>query len=120
MSSRRNNRTAGNTWELVCAKKLEEIFPDVCTSRAESRNRDALKVDLCHTGFLNVQCKNYSKYLKYDEILDEMPVEEGQMNVIFDKQTRKSQNGRFMQKGQYVHMHLGDFVELIKKVCQIE
>lgn len=118
MSGRRNNRTAGHNWELQCVKKLKDIYPDVCTSRAESRNRDALKVDLCYTDFLNVQCKSYAKHLKYDDILDEMPEEEGQMNVIFDKQTRKSKKGRFMQRGQYVHMHLEDFVELIKKVCQ--
>lgn len=118
MNKRRNNRTAGNNYERQCVTLLKEIFPKVCTSRSESRNRDNQKVDLCYTEFLNVQCKNYSKHLKYDDVLDEMPEEEGQMNVIFDKQTRKSKNGRFMKRGEYVHMHLEDFVELIKRVCQ--
>lgn len=119
MSKKRNNRDAGNGYERQCATLLKDIFPKVCTSRSESRNRDNQKVDLCNTGFLNVQCKNYSKRINYDDVLDEMPVEEGQMNVIFDKQTRKHPtSGKFMKRGEYVHMHLEDFVELIKKVCQ--
>ncbi len=120
MSSRRNNRTAGHNYERQCVNLLKDIFPDVVTSRAESRNRDDQGVDLCYTGFLNVQCKNYSKPLKYDVILDGMPIEDGQINVIFDRQTRKSKNGRFMRKGEYVHLHLEDFVELISKICQLE
>jgi hypothetical protein len=119
--SSRNNRTAGNGFEVYSAKLLKHIFPKVVTSRAESRNRDALKVDLCHTGFLNVQCKNYSKPIKYDEVLDEMPNEKGQMNVIFDRQTRKHPtSGRFMKKGEYVHMHLEDFITLISKTHEID
>lgn len=117
MSGRRNNRTAGHSWELMCIKKIKELFPRAVSSRAESRNRDAAKVDICYTEFLNIQCKNYSKHLKYDDVLDEMPVEEGQMNVIFDRQTRKAANGRFMKKGEYVHMHLDDFIKLIEMTC---
>jgi len=111
------NRSAGNGFERECVQILKEFYPKCVTSRAESRNRDNQKVDLCYTGFLNVQCKNYSKILKYPEIIDEMPVEEGQMNVIFDRQTRKNKSGRFMKEGEYVHMRLEDFLELIRKTC---
>lgn len=111
------NRQVGHSLERDSVKLLREFFPKAVTSRAESRNRDDQKVDLCHTGFLNVQCKCYSKILKYPEILDEMPIEEGQMNVIFDRQTRKTDNGRFMKRGEYVHMHLEDFLILIRKAC---
>ena len=97
------NRRAGHSWERECVKILVEFFPDVVTSRAESRNRDDQKVDLCYTGFLNVQ--------------SEMPDEEGQMNVIFDKKTRKTPKGRFVTEGIYVHLKLEDFVELIRKSC---
>lgn len=115
----RNSRTAGHNWERTCVGLLKEVFPRAVSSRAESKTRDDQKVDICNTEFLNVQCKNYSKRINYDDVLDEMPVEEGQMNVIFDKQTRKHPtSGRFMKRGEYVHMHLEDFVELIKKVCQ--
>jgi hypothetical protein len=119
--SSRNNRTAGHGWELMSIKILRPIFPKAVSSRAESRNRDAAKVDICHTGFLNVQCKNYSKPIKYDEVLDEMPNEKGQMNVIFDRQTRKHPtSGRFMKKGEYVHMHLEDFITLISKTHETD
>jgi hypothetical protein len=111
----RNSRTAGHNWERECVKLLKDIYPKVVTSRAESRNRDDQKVDLCYTGKLNVQCKNYSKILKYNEVLSEMPIEEGQINVIFDRQTRKSANGRFMKVGDYVHLSLDDFLKLIEK-----
>lgn len=115
MASR--NRSVGHQLERDAVKLLREFFPRAVSSRSESRNRDDQKVDLCHTGFLNVQCKNYSKSLKYTDILDEMPVEEGQMNVIFDRQTRKSASGkRFIKYGEYVHMHLDDFLELIRRI----
>jgi hypothetical protein len=110
------SRTVGHNFERDSVKLLKEFYPDVCTSRAESKRRDDQKVDLCYTGFLNVQNKCYSKILKYPEILDELPIEEGQMNVIFDRQTRKTDNGRFMKRGEYVHMHLEDFLELLRKV----
>jgi hypothetical protein len=113
MASR--NRTSGHNLERDCVKILKPIYPNAVTSRAESRNRDDQKVDLCYTGHLNVQCKNYSKILKYTDILDEMPKEEGQMNIIIDRQTRKSPNGRFMKVGEYVHMHLEDFIKIMKK-----
>jgi hypothetical protein len=112
------SRQVGHSWERDSVKLLREFFPDVCTSRAESRRRDDQKVDLCYTGFLNVQNKCYSKILNYPEVLDELPVEEGQMNVIFDRQTRKADNGRFMKRGEYVHMHLEDFLTLLRKTCQ--
>jgi|TARA_R110002096_G_scaffold232252_5_gene422110 hypothetical protein len=111
------NRRAGHSWERECVKILIEFFPDVVTSRAESRNRDDQKVDLCYTGFLNVQCKTLKDRVNYVEVLSEMPDEEGQMNVIFDKKTRKTPKGRFVTEGIYVHLKLEDFVELIRKSC---
>jgi len=108
------NRTAGHNWERVCCKKLIEIYPDVCTSRAESRTRDDLKVDLCKTGFLNVQNKTRSQKEDYVKVLGEMPDEEGQINVIFDKQTRKKGN-RFLSVGEFAHLNLDDFIELVRK-----
>ncbi len=111
------NRTAGHNYERDCVKILREFFPNVVTSRAESRNRDDQKVDLCYTDFLNVQCKTLVQRVNYIEVLNEMPEEEGQMNVIFDKKTKRTQKGRFVTEGHYVHMHMEDFLELIRKIC---
>jgi hypothetical protein len=46
-----------------------------------------------------------------------MPVEEGQLNIIFEKKTKKSPKGRFVTQGKYVHMTLDDFINLIRKTC---
>lgn len=110
------NRTAGHNWERDCVALLKELYPEVVTSRAESRTRDDQKVDLCYTGELNVQCKNLSQKVDYVKVLGEMPEEEGQINVIFDKQTRKK-GTRFLPAGKYVHLTLDDFMNLIRKIC---
>jgi len=71
------NRNAGHSWERECVKLLSEFFPDVVTSRSESRRRDDQKVDLCYTDYLNVQCKTLKDRVDYISVLKEMPVEEG-------------------------------------------
>jgi hypothetical protein len=114
MSGKRN-RTAGHSWERECCKLLRDKYPEVVTSRSESRRRDDQKVDLCYTGTLNVQCKTNANRLDYVSILDEMPEEEGQMNVIFEKKTVKTPKGRFVEEGRYVHMLMEDFLELNRK-----
>jgi len=116
---RRNNRTAGHNWERECVKLLSEFFPDVVTSRSESKRRDDQKVDLCYTDYLNVQCKTLKDRVDYISILKEMPEEEGQLNVIFEKKTSKSPKGRFITQGKYVHMTLDDFIDLIRKIRKL-
>jgi len=115
----KRNRVAGANWERECAKLLSEFFPDVVTSRSESRRRDDQKVDLCYTDYLNVQCKTLKDRVDYISVLKEMPVEEGQLNVIFEKKTKKSPKGRFVTQGKYVHMTLDDFIDLIRKIHKI-
>lgn len=120
MGSKRS-RDVGHQWERDSVNLLKPMFPDAGTSRANSRARDDQKVDLCFTGTLNVQNKCYSKIIDYVKTLDEMPNEKGQMNVIFDRQTRKHPtSGRFMKKGEYVHMHLEDFITLISKTHETD
>ena len=113
MASR--NRTAGHGWELNCIKQIKDIYPDAVSSRSESRRRDDQKVDLCYTGDFNIQCKNVATRCNYVEILESMPKEEGRINVIFEKKTRKSANGRFMEEGRYVHLNMNDFIKLIRR-----
>ena len=52
------NRNAGHKYELDILAKLKELFPDIVTSRNESRSMDAKKVDFCNTKPLtfNVSC----------------------------------------------------------------
>lgn len=110
----RNNRTAGHGWELTCIKQVKDIYPEAVSSRSESRRRDDQKVDLCYTGNFNIQCKNVVTRCNYVDILESMPKEKGRINVIFEKKTKKSINGRFMEEGRYVHLNMDDFIGLIR------
>lgn len=106
-----NNRSRGNKWELDCIAALRGIFPEAVSSRAESRARDAAKVDICYTGEFNFQCKNLSKRANYEEILAEMP-DEGRINVILSKLTEKK-GKRFYEKGRFVILDMSDFINIL-------
>ena len=103
------NRTAGNNYELKVLKKLKEIFPQIVTSRNESRSMDASKVDFCFTGPYNFQVKLSINKPSYD-IINEMP--EG-VNVIIHGQVKKA-NKHFILKEEYAIIKLDDFINLIK------
>jgi hypothetical protein len=107
-----NNRRRGIKWELACIHAIRHLFPEAVSSRAESRNRDAQKVDICYTGDFNIQCKLANRLIKYDQILAEMP-EEGKINVIFNKFTRKSGN-KFLPLGTYAMLTMDDFIKMME------
>jgi len=107
----KNNRRRGNKWELDCISALKGLFPKSISSRAESRARDAAKVDICNTGKFNFQCKNLSKRVNYEEVLSEMP-DEGNFNVILAKLTEKK-GQRFYEKGRYAILDMTDFIKIL-------
>jgi len=117
MSSR--NRRAGHNWERECMKILKSLFPNVVTSRSESRSRDALKIDLINeneyeNGILPVefQCKTTSSGLNYRKYLDELPGKS--LKCILHKYTQKSEKGRFIEKGRYAILPLNDFIKILE------
>ncbi len=120
-----NSRARGHKWELDCIKLLKDlkivVTEFLVSSRSESRSRDNQKVDLINVDegtngrfILNVQAKNYSTKLKYDEVLAEMPQDGDQINVIFNKYTKKS-GKNFMTQGHYAILDLDDFLTIFKK-----
>lgn len=117
----RNNRTAGHAWERKCVKLMKECgFDKVVTSRSESRATDNKKIDIMNedpwtNGKLpiSIQAKNYSKRIKYDELLKEIDTTE--IPVIFHKYTQKATT-KFVTKGKYAILNLEDFLTLIKKL----
>jgi hypothetical protein len=113
----RDNRVAGHNFDrwLVNLVKDEGLYPDAVSSRSESRRRDDQKVDLCYTGNMNFQCKLSNTKVDYVKVLGEMPVEEGRFNIIVEKKTKKSPNGRFMEEGKYVHMDFKSFLTILKE-----
>jgi hypothetical protein len=93
---------------------IRHLFPDCVTSRVESKAQDDKGVDLCNTGNLQIQCKNMSTPLKYEEVLDKMPSSDSLINVIFFKKTKKV-NTTFREIGQFAILKLEDFVKLLEK-----
>lgn len=113
----KRNRTAGHKWELKCVDKLKHLYPYIVSTRSESRSRDAQKIDLINKDELKngslpiqVQCKTMAKGVNYTRLMSEMP--EGE-NVVLHQYTRKSQNGRFITKGEYAIIDIDFFTELL-------
>lgn len=107
-----NNRRRGIKWELDCIKAVKHIYPKAVSSRAESRARDAAKVDICFTDPFNIQCKLANRRIEYDEILASMP-KENRINVIFHKLTRKKQKN-FLPLGEYAILPMAEFINLME------
>ena len=106
MSNR--NRDAGNGYEREILNKIKFLFPDILTSRNESRSLDAKKVDFCNTHPFNFQCK-LQKQTPNVEILKQMP--EGKNVIVWGKTRRASVN--MVKDGDYVIMKLDTFLDLI-------
>lgn len=109
------NRDAGHRYELNILGKLKELFPDILTSRNESRSLDAKKVDFCNTKEFNFQCK-LSINQPNVRILDQMP---SGKNVIVYGKVEKA-NTHFVKKGDYVIMKLSTFIELAELEKQLQ
>ena len=124
------NRTAGHSWERICAKKLREIgYEDLKTSRECSRLRDSQKVDLCNgdedaSGRLpyNVQCKTLNTTAPYSKLLKELEEFNGRnhINVVFHKMTKRTEGGRFSPVGEYAILNLNDFYTMVEKLLKLE
>ena len=120
MTNGKRNKVAGHNWEREGCRMCHSVgYPHVATTRAESRNRDALKIDLMNSEedingrfFLNVQCKNTSSSLPYGKLLEEMP-DGKEINIIWHKQTRKV-NDRFIEIGRYAILNLNDFLGILR------
>lgn len=108
MSNR--NRTAGNNYERLCVNRLKDRgYPDIVTSRAESKNMDNRGVDIFGPSIpYHVQCKNTVKDVKYHELLNEERLPTDKPLIIFHNKTEKK--GKVFRKvGEYVIMHYETF-----------
>ena len=106
-----NNRRRGHSWELETIHDLKEIFPKAVSSRQESRQRDAEKVDICFTNPFNFQCKVHTQRIDYPAILESMP-KDGNTNVVLHKYAVRTKSN-FITLGKYVIMNYEDFLKLI-------
>ena len=100
-----NSRAKGNNYEVKLCNELKEFFPDVVTSRSESKRLDDQGVDFCYTGIFNIQAKAVEKLRGgHHEILKRMPPPHTGVNVIFHKRNNK---------GTTVTMSKEDFYNLV-------
>jgi hypothetical protein len=128
MTNGNRNRSAGNGYERAVVLKLKSIgFPNITTSRNNSRVRDKQCVDIMNLdeakdGRLpyNIQCKNVSKHVEYAKLLAEMPQDGTEINVVFHKKTKKSEAGIFRKEGEYAILKLDDFYGMMKRLLEIE
>ncbi len=118
----RNNRTAGNNYERKIVNELKDLgFSDTVTSRSESRNMDAKKVDVFGKSLpIHIQCKNtkdnfkIADYYQENEKIfpDDKPV------VIFHKKTKKV-TSKFITQGEFVYLKKEDFYKLLEMINDI-
>lgn len=121
MSNR--NRIAGHNWERECKNLLKKFFPDIVTTRSESRNRDNEKIDLMNknesvSGVLpfEFQCKNTCTKLDYNSLISEMPGRN--TPCIFHKYTEKSKSGKFIEKGRFAILPMDEFIKILEKIYE--
>lgn len=100
-----NSKRKGNAFEVECAFRLREIFPDCRTSRFMGRLFDDYSgVDLCDTGNFNVQCKALERTPPYHTILKKMP-QGSKTNIVIHKRNNA---------GIVVVMTFEDFLQIAK------
>jgi len=98
-------RKRGNNYEVQIAQQFRDMGWAGCvTSRAESRNTDAKKIDLCYSDPINVQCKCKNNYGNPLPVLEEMP-KDNNYNIVITK---------VVNKGEFVSIAKDDFFALIK------
>lgn len=135
----RNNKAAGNTYELSIAKELMLIYKNrnIISTRLGSRAKDNCAVDLmCEDELtkgelpVRVQTKTTAKTLDYMSIFKQMPRALGIINLIISKRTAKvipsekvlskspnperAARGTFQPRGEFAIMHKEDCYELLR------
>ena len=109
----KNNKSRGNIWERTCVKYLRDLgYEEIVTCRMESKAKDDAGVDICNLPEWNVQAKTLHTPVHPEQILPNMP-DDGNINVIFYKKTKKKAN-RFMSEGEYAVLNLSDFLNIMK------
>lgn len=113
------NRTAGNNYERKIVNELKEKGYDCVTSRSESRNMDALGIDVFgDTGNVllhDIQCK-VKQSISKSEIQDLLSKGRDTKDlVIFHKHVKKS-GVRFMPQGEYVYMKKDTYYDMLHQL----
>ena len=103
-----NSRAKGHAYERKIITEMWRWFPDVVSSRSESKRADDKMKDLMYTGKLCIQCKATETSPSYSVILKQMKINfPNETPLIFRKQNRKlyrgSRNHIRNQASRYVY-----------------
>jgi hypothetical protein len=125
MANGKRNRAAGNKFELDRCKQWQGVgYPQVVTSRSESRSRDDAKIDLMNrdeavNGIFPYaeQCKCATKTQPYPKILAQTAEKAKKLGeelipVLTHRMTSSDAAGRFQITGEYAILYLEDFMYL--------
>lgn len=111
----KKSKAKGNAFELEVAHKLQEIgYPNVVSSRSESKSKDDAKIDLVDKDDLlacNIQCKYTANMPNYFTIRDACPDKDKPFCMAWKKATNDGTNS----PGTVVVMPIEYFYQLIKQ-----
>lgn len=100
-------RDKGHRWELTVLHSLISLFPNIRTSRNESYTEDAKCIDLCNTGNLAIQCKNFQSKPNFNEELSK--IDSDKIKILAFKWNKiRGKNGEFAV------LYWEDFVKLLE------
>ena len=115
-----NSKARGNAYERAIAQELREFFPNIKTSRSESKNMDDAKIDLVDPdGIMPFypQIKLTQKTPDYFGIERECPYKDKPF-VVFWNKTRPTES-TFRSEGQIVMIPKSFFYQLIEKYVKL-
>ena len=103
----RNNKKAGNAYELQIVHELQDMGYEAVSARYASRMADDAGIDIVSNFPFKVQCKSSINQPNAHVILSEKECDV----IIFRKQEKATTN--FCTKGEYVMMKKQDFYKLV-------
>lgn len=126
-SRARRNRSAGKDWELKVIKLLKDrnLYPHAVSTRSESRNLDAMGIDIVNKNEIQVgmmqdsiQCKSMTKPVSYPKLLATIRDAGRPGPVVFHKQTGLSEGPKstgkvFRSRDDFAITYLGDYINLM-------
>ena len=111
----KKSKAKGGAFELEVAHKLREIgYPNVVSSRSESKTKDDQKIDLIDKDGLlpcNIQCKYTQNLPNYFTIRDACPDKEKPFCLAWKKATNDGSHS----EGTVMIIPINYFYDLIKK-----
>ncbi len=112
-------RNKGNNYERQIAKELAECgYPNIVTSRSESKRKDDMKIDLIDQDNklpFYAQCKKTRNTPNYFGIENDCPLKDKPFVVFWNKQEVKEGNVNMSSAGEIVMIPKEYFYQLLKK-----